>query len=133
MLPELFVFEGYSVSCESGAAPTVTLRVQQDGKSQAVSITSGDGPIDGIFLAIEKLTGITTVCRDFRVQAVTVGKDAQAEVSVELEATAERYRGELHRGRGVSTDSLEASAKAFLAAVNRVAMGRQPRLHPQQL
>ncbi len=133
VLPELFVFEGYSVSCESGAAPTVTLRVQQDGKSQAVSITSGDGPIDGIFLAIEKLTGITTVCRDFRVQAVTVGKDAQAEVSVELEATAERYRGELHRGRGVSTDSLEASAKAFLAAVNRVAMGRQPRLHPQQL
>jgi 2-isopropylmalate synthase len=111
----------------------VTLRVQQDGKSQAVSITSGDGPIDGIFLAIERLTGITTVCRDFRVQAVTVGKDAQAEVSVELEATAERYRGELHRGRGVSTDSLEASAKAFLAAVNRVAMGRQPRLHPQQL
>ncbi|MBT4157704.1 MAG: 2-isopropylmalate synthase, partial [Planctomycetaceae bacterium] len=133
VLPELFVFEGYSVSCESGAAPTVMLRVQQDGKSQAVSITSGDGPIDGIFLAIEKLTGITTVCRDFRVQAVTVGKDAQAEVSVELEATAERYRGELHRGRGVSTDSLEASAKAFLAAVNRVAMGRQPRLHPQQL
>ncbi len=133
VLPKLFVFEGYSVSCESGAAPTVTLRVQQDGKSQTVSITSGDGPIDGIFLAIEKLTGITTVCRDFRVQAVTVGKDAQAEVSVELEATAERYRGELHRGRGVSTDSLEASAKAFLAAVNRVAMGRQPRLHPQQL
>jgi 2-isopropylmalate synthase len=111
----------------------VTLRVKQDGKSQAVSITSGDGPIDGIFLAIEKITGITTVCRDFRVQAVTVGKDAQAEVSVELEATSERYRGQLHRGRGVSTDSLEASAKAFLAAVNRVAIGGKPRLHPQQL
>ena len=117
----------------SGKAPTVTLRVKQDGTSQTVSITSGDGPIDGIFLAIEKITGITTVCRDFRVQAVTVGKDAQAEVSVELEATAERYRGQLHRGRGVSTDSLEASAKAFLAAVNRVAIGGKPRLHPQQL
>ncbi len=133
VLPELFVFEGYSVSCESGNAPTVTLRVKQDGESQAVSITSGDGPIDGIFLAIEKITGITTVCRDFRVQAVTVGKDAQAEVSVELEATSEQYRGQLHRGRGVSTDSLEASAKAFLAAVNRVAIGGKPRLHPQQL
>ena len=83
------------------------------------------------FLRLRKITGITTVCRDFRVQAVTVGKDAQAEVSVELEATAERYRGQLHRGRGVSTDSLEASAKAFLAAVNRVAIGGKPRLHPQ--
>ena len=92
-----------------------------------MSITAGDGPIDGIFLAIEKLTGITTVCRDFRVQAVTVGKDAQAEVTVELE-----HAGQQQRGRGVSTDSLEASAKAFLAAINRFALGRpQPRLHPQ--
>jgi 2-isopropylmalate synthase len=56
-----------------------------------------------------------------------VGKDAQAEVTVELE-----HGGEVHRGRGVSTDSLEASAKAFLAAVNRVALGPQPRLHPQR-
>ena len=38
-----------------------------------------------MFLAIERITGVTTVCRDFRVQAVTVGKDAQAEVNVELE------------------------------------------------
>jgi 2-isopropylmalate synthase len=88
-------------------------------------VTAGDGPIDGIFLAIEKATGMTTVCRDFRVQAVTVGKDAQAEVTVELE-----HAGQVQRGRGVSTDSLEASAKAFLAAINRLALGAQPRLHP---
>jgi len=131
-LPEVFVFEGYSVSSESGISPTVTLRVRREGRTESVSITAGDGPIDGIFLAIEKLTGITTICRDFRVQAVTVGKDAQAEVTVELEATAERYRGQVHRGRGVSTDSLEAAARAFLAAVNRVAVGSQPRLHPQR-
>jgi 2-isopropylmalate synthase len=68
------------------------------------------------------------VCRDFRVQAVTVGKDAQGEVTVELE-----YQGQQQRGRGVSTDSLEASAKAFLAAVNRLALGASPRLHPQRL
>ena len=94
---------------------------------QTVTITAGDGPIDGIFLAIEKLTGVTTVCRDFRVQAVTVGKDAQAEVTVELE-----HAGQQQRGRSVSTHSLEAAAKAFLAAVNRLALGATPRLHPQQ-
>ena len=92
-----------------------------------MSISSGDGPIDGIFLAIEKLTGIITKCRDFRVQAVTVGKDAQAEVTVELE-----YDSRVERGRAVSTDSLEASAKAFLSAVNRIAAGASPRLHPHR-
>ena len=105
----------------------MTLRVLQNGVPQAATITAGDGPIDGIFLAIEKLTGITTTCRDFRVQAVTVGKDAQAEVTVELE-----HAGQVQRGRGVSTDSLEASAKAFLAATNRLALGGGPRLHPQR-
>src|SRR6516162_8375932 len=44
-----------------------------------------DGDIDAIFLAIEKITGVNVTCRDFRVQAVTVGKDAQGEVNVEVE------------------------------------------------
>jgi 2-isopropylmalate synthase len=136
-LPEQFTFAGYRLSSASGSAPTVELEVLQSGTPRRVSVTAGDGPIDGIFLAIEKLTGIQTVCRDFRVQAVTVGKDAQAEVTVELEAAppagAPAGRpGQIHRGRGVSTDSLEASAKAFLAAINRVALGGQPRIHPQR-
>jgi 2-isopropylmalate synthase len=127
-LPEQFTFEGYDLSSSAGASPTVTLRVMHAGEVQSVTITAGDGPIDAIFLAIEKLTGVTTVCRDFRVQAVTVGKDAQGEVTVELE-----HDGQVQRGRGVSTDSLEAAAKAFLAAVNRLALGIQPRIHPQRL
>ena len=126
-LPEQFTFDRYVLSSASGIAPTVELHVLQSGTPASVTVTAGDGPIDGIFLAIEKLTGITTVCRDFRVQAVTVGKDAQAEVTVELE-----HAGQVQRGRGVSTDSLEASAKAFLAAINRLALGVQPRLHPQR-
>ena len=67
-------------------------------------------------MAIEKLTGISVVCKDFHVHSVTVGKDAQGEVTVQVE-----YDGQLYRGRGVSTDSLEASAKAFLNAINRIA------------
>jgi len=50
------------------------------------------------------------------VHSVTVGRDAQGEVTVQLE-----HQGELYRGRGVSPDSLEASAKAFLNAINRIA------------
>ena len=65
----------------------------------------------------------TVVCKDFRVHSVTVGKDAQGEVTVEVE-----YRGQIYRGRGVSTDSVEASAKAFLNAINRIAAtdGKSP-------
>jgi 2-isopropylmalate synthase len=133
-LPEEFSFIGYDLTCSSGQAPAVVLRVgRRDaggeliGDEVAVEIQEGDGPVDGIFLAIERATGVTTRCRDFRVQAVTVGKDAQAEVSVELE-----HEGRLHRGRGVSTDSLEASAKAFLMAINRAAAAGPPRLHPQR-
>jgi 2-isopropylmalate synthase len=128
VLPEQYSYEGYTIACEAGKTPTVTLRVMHAGEAKSVTITAGDGPIDAIFLAIEKLTGVTTVCRDFRVQAVTVGKDAQGEVTVELE-----HDGQVQRGRGVSTDSLEAAAKAFLAAVNRLSLGIQPRLHPQRL
>ncbi|RLS34754.1 MAG: 2-isopropylmalate synthase [Planctomycetota bacterium] len=131
-LPERYTLAGYNLSCSSGQPPRVALRVMQGGEEMSVEVNAGDGPIDGIFLAIEKLTGIVTVCRDFRVQAVTVGKDAQAEVTVELQPAGAAAGTQVHRGRGVSTDSLEASAKAFLAAVNRVAAGAQPRLHPQQ-
>ena len=53
--------------------------------------------------------------------SVTVGKDAQGEVMVQVE-----HEGRLYRGRGVSTDSVEASAKAFLNAINRIAAFASP-------
>ncbi len=131
-VPERFTFCGYDIACSCGTSPRVVLTVAQDGAARTVEVNEGDGPIDGIFLAIEKLTGIPTVCRDFRVQAVTVGKDAQAEVTVELQPVGAPRGSPTFRGRGVSTDSLEASAKAFLAAVNRVALGNEARIHPQK-
>jgi len=66
-------------------------------------------------LALEELTGVVVDCKDFRVHSVTVGQDAQGEVAVQVE-----QNGRLYRGRGVSTDSLEASALAYLNAINRI-------------
>jgi 2-isopropylmalate synthase len=106
----------YCVSAATGATPSVTLTLRHAEQEVTETVSAGDGPVDAMFLAIERITGVTTVCKDFRVQAVTLGKDAQAEVNVELE-----HGGRVHRGRGVSTDSLEASAKAFLNAINRIA------------
>jgi 2-isopropylmalate synthase len=123
---ELWSFVSYHITSGTGATPRVSLTLRRHNQDQSVEMDCGDGPIDAIFLAIEKLTEVTVTCRDFRVQAVTVGKDAQAEVNVEL-----IHQDQLHRGRGVSTDSVEASAKAFLNAINRIANRPDQRLHPQ--
>jgi 2-isopropylmalate synthase len=116
---ERWSLESYEVSTGSGKIPHVKLTLRHGDEILRTERQCGDGPVDAVFLAIEELTGITVVCKDFRVHSVTVGKDAQGEVMVQLE-----YQGELYRGRGVSTDSVEASAKAFLNAINRIAMGR---------
>ena len=113
---ELWSFGSYHVDTGTGRTPQVELVICRGEERLTTKMSCGDGPIDAVFLAIEKLTGVQTACKDFRVHSVTVGKDAQGEVSVELE-----HDGRVYRGRGVSTDSVEASAKAFLSAVNRIA------------
>ena len=125
-MPESWQFVSYNVSTGTGMKPTVTLRLKHGEEEVREQMICGDGPIDAIFLAVEKITGIDAVCRDFRVQAVTVGKDAQGEVNVEVE-----HEGRVYRGRGVSTDSVEASGKAFLNAINRIVNQPGGRLHPQ--
>jgi len=106
----------YQVTAASGSTPTVRVTLRRNGDQQSEETTGGDGLLDTIFLAIEKLTGISVICRDFQVRSATRGKDALAEAMVEAE-----YEGQTYRGRGVSTDSVEASALAFLSAINRVA------------
>ena len=123
---EGWTFVSYQLEGGTGRTPQVKLTLRHGEQERTETVSAGDGPIDAIFLAIEQIMGLTVVCKDFRVQAVTVGKDAQGEVNVEVQ-----YEGQVHRGRGVSTDSIEASARAFLNAMNRVAV-RQDRLHPQR-
>ena len=106
----------YEVTSGTGLQPRVSLTLGHGQEECSTEMACGDGPIDAIFLAMEKLTGIAVQCKDFNVHSVTVGKDAQGEVLVQVE-----YEGRLYRGRGISTDSVEASAKAFLNAINRIA------------
>jgi 2-isopropylmalate synthase len=125
-VPETWSFVSYHVSCGTDGKPTVKLTLRRGEEDITEEMTCGDGPVDAIFLAIEKITGLNVKCRDFRVQAVTVGKDAQGEVNVEVE-----HNNRVYRGRGVSTDSVEASALAFLNAMNRITVTPGDRLHPQ--
>ena len=71
--------------------------------------------MDAIYSAIQRLTGVKVIAHDYRIRAVTKGKEAMGEVQIELE-----HSGRKIRGRGLSTDILEASALAYLAAINRL-------------
>ena len=64
---------------------------------------------------MEKITGLELLCKDFQVRSATLGRDAQGSVQVEI-----FHKGVTYRGRGVSTDTIEASILAILDAVNRI-------------
>ncbi len=89
-----------------------------DGKSEANG--TGDGMIDAAIDAIAKATGITGTLEDFRVASVTGGSDALGAVVVQLTVD-----GVKASGRGVATDVVEASARAYLNAVNKVVRIRE--------
>ena len=112
---DVWTFGSYTMAASTEETPRVTLTLLRSGEPVSREITGGDGPVDAIFLATEAITGVEVRCKEFQVHSVSMGKDAQAEVTVEVE-----YESESYRGRGVSTDSLEASAKAFLDAINRI-------------
>ena len=75
---------------------------------------TGDGPVDAIFKAIDRVTNLKTKLTEYIVQAVTPEKTAIGEVSVSVVID-----NTTHIGHGASTDILEASAKAYINAINR--------------
>ena len=79
------------------------------------SISSGDGPVDACYKAIDKITKVKTTLLNYKLEAITKGKDAQGLVRVEIKAS-----GRTSLGRGSSTDILESSVKAYLEALNRI-------------
>jgi 2-isopropylmalate synthase len=83
----------------------------------------GDGMVDAAFGAIMRATGGEAKLASFNIAAVTEGSEALGDVTVQIEVEGERFTG-----RGISTDIVEASARAFLNAMNRsVRRGRGTR------
>jgi 2-isopropylmalate synthase len=109
----------FLVSSGTGHTPKIrlTLRCGQEEKTE--ELAGGDGPIDVAFLATEKITGLKLVCTDFQVRSATLGHDAQGEVTLEVE-----HQGRTFRGRGVSTDTVEATVRAILDAINHIPAAR---------
>jgi 2-isopropylmalate synthase len=106
---------GLQVTAGSNTIPTATVTLRDSSGQTIQDASIGDGPVDAIYSAIQRLTGVKGSLSDYRIRAVTKGKEAMGEVQIELE-----HSGRKIRGRGVSTDILEASALAYLASINRL-------------
>lgn len=110
-----------AVACNAGSAtiPSAVVCLWHQEGTIHREASLGDGPIDAVFKAIERITGIDVEVKDYRVRSVTVGEDAQGEAQIEVE-----HQGRVYNGRGVSTDIIEASALAFLQVINRIVLRR---------
>jgi len=111
----LWELESFQVTSGTGVIATATVVVRDTAGEKRMEAATGDGPIDAIYSAIQKLTGVTVELEDYETHAITGGKDAQGEVVVQL-----RHGDRKVRGRGLSTDVVEAAARAYLSAINRI-------------
>ncbi len=111
----------YEVSSGTDKTPHVRVTLRHGEEESSESVDQGDGPIDAAFWAVEKITGIEVVCKDFRVRSATLGRDAIGEVNLEVE-----HKGRSYRGVGVSTDSVESTILAMLNAINRIIAEKRP-------
>ncbi len=105
---------------------SATLTLSIDGKEATVQAT-GNGPVDAAFNAIHKLVPHEAKLELYQVHAVTEGTDAQAEVSVRL---ADPTEGKSVTARSADPDTLVASTKAYIAALNKLS-AKRGRLHSQ--
>ncbi|MFQ5554856.1 MAG: 2-isopropylmalate synthase [Acidimicrobiia bacterium] len=110
---ELIQLVGIHVSGGNDETPIAAVRVSQGDETREVA-AEGDGMVNAAFVALQDAFDLPAMLVDYRVSPLTAGADAMAEVSVVVKVGAVTYSG-----RGVSTDVVEGSARAFVSALNK--------------
>lgn len=105
----------YHVVSSNNTLPMASVRLETPDGKGIEKVSGGFGPVDAAFKAIEKAVGFTVDLQDYQLKAVTSGEDALGEATVWVERD-----GSIFVGRGLSTDIIEASAKAYINAVNKM-------------
>ncbi|MFB4210753.1 2-isopropylmalate synthase [Shouchella sp. JSM 1781072] len=109
-----YKLEALQVSYGTNQTPTATIKLKHVKGSEYTEASTGSGSVEAIYNTLAKLTDFHYRLKDYRIQSITEGEDALAEVHVNLSKNDRS-----HSGRGVANDVLEASAKAYIHAVNR--------------
>ncbi|MGD2094871.1 MAG: 2-isopropylmalate synthase [Phycisphaerales bacterium] len=124
VVEHIYEMQYLHVACGTGTLPTASVRMKV--KDQIVQAAAcGDGPVDAAYEAIREATGLSPKLENYSIRAVTGGKEALGEATVRITED-----GRTFIGRGISTDIIEASAKAYIDAINRMvsARGQRPEL-----
>jgi len=112
---KIYELEYISVLTGKGLLPTATVRLKKDDEIIQSAACNGDGPVDAIFQTIDELTGMEDIkLISYKIDAVTEGKDALGEAFIAAEIA-----GKIYTGHCSQTDITEASAIAYLNAINK--------------
>ncbi|MGD1042101.1 MAG: 2-isopropylmalate synthase [Sedimentisphaerales bacterium] len=109
-----FTLEYLRVLIETGNAPQAAVKIKTKSEVKEAQ-AEGDGPVDAAYNAIREATGFSPKLESYSIRAVTSGKEALGEATVKIKTD-----GRTFVGRGISTDIIEASAKAYIDAINRM-------------
>ncbi|PKL06168.1 MAG: 2-isopropylmalate synthase, partial [Spirochaetae bacterium HGW-Spirochaetae-9] len=112
-VPDTWTLDRWVVNSGSSLSSTCTIRLAGKNGESREEVAVGDGPIDAAFTAIDKIIRKDLELDSWEMGAVTEGEDAQGEATVKIS-----YDGVQWNGRGLSTDVIEASILAYIAAIN---------------
>ncbi len=113
-VPMTYVLESYVINSGNVIKATANITLKKNGEAVR-GLAIGDGPIDAAFLAVEQIIGHRYELDDFQIQSVTEGQEAMGSALVKL-----RSNGKLYSGKGLSTDIIGASIRAYINAVNKI-------------
>ena len=115
---DTYHLENIQVHSGTTLLPTATVELRR-GDQRFVDSATGDGPVDATYKAIERITGMAGQLMEYSIKSVSLGRDAFGEVFVRVD-----FNGVSFNGRGLSTDVIAGSAKAYLEALNRAIIAR---------
>lgn len=113
-VPPTYKLDTYLITSGNTISSTAHLKLKK-GENVLEGACIGSGPIDAAFMAIEQITGCHYELDDFQIQSITEGREAVGQAMVKL-----RHEGRVYAGRGISTDIVGASLRAYLSALNKI-------------
>jgi 2-isopropylmalate synthase len=125
-LVEGYTLTNLQISSGTNMTPTATVALAQNGET-TVDSSTGDGPVDAAYNAVDRITGLPGKLTEYSVKAVHSGRDAIGEVFVRVD-----FEGKLYNGRAASTDVLSGSVSAYLEALNRALAAKRRKQQEQE-
>lgn len=113
-IPKVYELKRFVINSGNTITATASVVLKMDDE-EVEEASTGDGPVDAAFKAIEKIVGLEVALEDYSLRAVTEGEDAQGEAIIKLS-----NNNKIYTGRGLSTDIVESSINAYLNAINKM-------------